>query len=313
MTSSDDNIILNFLESHSAGFNRFGIMGGNTNTDHVCLSYDYFLDHDKFHRKQDINPKYLIHSAPTMTIFLSHRWSTPDDPDPEHSQFILVKKEVLKRSKLCGYWYDYSCMPQKPRSDDDELVFKKHLYTLNDLVLNSDTWVISSDDYMQRSWCVSEYLMAGDLRNLNESNSKITEDFIIFGAIIAILNEGKGVALLTKIITLILGRTAVTNGGDKDIILRILISFYQKSNLKLSNKLRHMIELIKSGKFRDILAKWGCSELYDEFKQLSKEMTGVEIKVEGFAERVKEINVGGQVTGTKPFMANGRLFDNSKI
>jgi hypothetical protein len=313
MASNGDDLILNFLESHSAGFNRFGIMGGNIETDHVCLSYDYFLDHDKFHRKQDIDPKYLIKSAPSMTIFLSHRWATPDDPDPDKTQFNQVRKEVLQRSKLCGYWFDYSCMPQKPRTIDDDVVFKKHLYTLNDLVLNSDTWVIPSDDYMQRSWCVSEYLMAGDLRDLGAGNNKITEDFLIFGAIISILNEGRGVALLTKMINIILGKTAVTNGGDKEIILRILISFYQKSNLRLSSKLRHMIDLVKSGNLKNVLDKWGCSELYDEFRSLSKELSGVEIKVEGFAERVKEINMGGKITGSKPFMANGRLFDNSKI
>lgn len=75
---------------------------------------------------------------------------------------ICFQKETL------GIWYDYTCMPQKERTEAEYVLFKRKLDTLDDLLLlgNVYTLVLDEGDYSQRAWCVAEALIGGSSKPL---------------------------------------------------------------------------------------------------------------------------------------------------
>ena len=83
------------------------------------------------------------------------------------SRFVCCHTVPNDRGHLLrriGVWYDYSCMPQKPRTDAEDSLFKSSLRKLP--VLFSTASLISlresaGDDYMSRGWCLAE-IASGD-------------------------------------------------------------------------------------------------------------------------------------------------------
>jgi hypothetical protein len=63
-----------------------------------------------------------------------------------------------------GLWLDYTCMPQKPLSPDDEPEFRRSLGALDELVASSIVIALrqAGDDYAVRGWCASEFFLASE-------------------------------------------------------------------------------------------------------------------------------------------------------
>ncbi len=59
-------------------------------------------------------------------------------------------------------WYDYSCLPQAPRSADDEPLFRDGLAHLNHVQFIGATAILLDeiDEYLGRAWCVLEAITA---------------------------------------------------------------------------------------------------------------------------------------------------------
>lgn len=59
-------------------------------------------------------------------------------------------------------WYDYSCLPQPPRTDDDDTLFRQGLDALVACQVLGRTVVLLDDaeDYLTRAWCTLEGLVA---------------------------------------------------------------------------------------------------------------------------------------------------------
>jgi hypothetical protein len=59
-------------------------------------------------------------------------------------------------------WYDYSCLPQPPRTDAEETQFGQGLEALNACQLLGRTIVLldEAEDYLSRAWCTLEALVA---------------------------------------------------------------------------------------------------------------------------------------------------------
>ena len=59
-------------------------------------------------------------------------------------------------------WYDYSCMPQPPRTPEDEVLFREGLQNLVAIQLLGHTVVLldEAEDYLSRGWCTLEALVA---------------------------------------------------------------------------------------------------------------------------------------------------------
>jgi hypothetical protein len=85
------------------------------------------------------------------------------DPGLGNLRAVLAEHPAL--ADLLGrisVWYDYSCLPQPPRTDDEEQLFRQGLAALNPCQVLGITLVLLDDaeDYLTRAWCTLEGLTA---------------------------------------------------------------------------------------------------------------------------------------------------------
>jgi hypothetical protein len=92
-------------------------------------------------------------------IFLSHRWLTPIHPDPLGYQLALLRDRIDPEAL---YWVDFSCLPQKPRTDREETLFRDSMFMLPSLMFNMDFLILrcDGDGYFERAWCFFELMTA---------------------------------------------------------------------------------------------------------------------------------------------------------
>ena len=69
-----------------------------------------------------------------------------------------------------GVWLDYTCMPQKPLTPEEEREFREALASLDSLVMSSTVVALRrpGDDYSARGWCASEFFL-GSKRSFSRS------------------------------------------------------------------------------------------------------------------------------------------------
>lgn len=131
------------------------------------LSGRFFQDYDHFEQHQRIPEKYFVRD-PEDYYFISHRWDTPMAPDPTNRQFKTLKEFYLRLKpsvqKTYGFWYDFSCVPQRnaagDRSPADEARFQELLQGMHLLPVFSSNVNLFSDSYLSRSWCCVEWAAA---------------------------------------------------------------------------------------------------------------------------------------------------------
>ena len=84
--------------------------------------------------------------------------------------------EILKSSPILSHlmsriflWYDYSCVPQPPRSESEEAVFRQGLQYLNSIQILGRTMVLLDDveDYVSRAWCTLEAINADQFQSID--------------------------------------------------------------------------------------------------------------------------------------------------
>jgi hypothetical protein len=92
-------------------------------------------------------------------FFISHRWLSPNQPDPNGVQMSLLRENIQPDSY---YWIDYSCLPQKPRTTEEETLFRESLKWLPTLFFGIDVIVLRchDDGYFNRAWCFFELFAA---------------------------------------------------------------------------------------------------------------------------------------------------------
>jgi len=86
-------------------------------------------------------------------LFISHRWMSAGHPDPDGA--------TLARLLEIGDAYliiDYCAFPQPPFHADDALHLNYILSHMSKLMQN--VVILRSDDYLDRGWCVYEYLIS---------------------------------------------------------------------------------------------------------------------------------------------------------
>jgi hypothetical protein len=97
-------------------------------------------------------------------VFVSHRWQSPDHPDPHGSQLarLLERFRRVRRSEAehIYFWIDFCCLPQA-RTDQalaPEQVrdMREGLRHLPGILKSCDLTVLCSSDYLERAWCYSE-------------------------------------------------------------------------------------------------------------------------------------------------------------
>lgn len=143
-----------------------------------------------FARFQEIRQKLIYKHPDEKCLFISHNWESPDQPDPYNNQykeliqFLRDNNSIEFYSQKIKYfvgtrtfmayeplqtehvpvnnfeyvWYDYTCMPQKPRDIDDEKLFREQIINLNNIFRSKLKTIQIGDTIRQksRSWCVLE-------------------------------------------------------------------------------------------------------------------------------------------------------------
>jgi hypothetical protein len=94
---------------------------------------------------RDVEESWASHPV----LFISHRWEALDHPDPHGRQL-----EKLRALKNCFLIYDYSSFPQDPSSDGLRLIFENMERLIDNVI------ILSSPDYVERGWCLYEYIVA---------------------------------------------------------------------------------------------------------------------------------------------------------
>lgn len=144
------------------------------------LRGEYFRENDRFIRFQEMPEKYFTRDS-RHYYFISHRWLSLEDPDPNGAQFALVsgylrnlKEEVIQ---TWGFWYDYSCVPQRDasgqRSAVEEKQFQDTLKIMHLLPMLSANIMIFDTPYLNRAWCFMEWACA------TRNSPVLAEDLVV--------------------------------------------------------------------------------------------------------------------------------------
>lgn len=124
-------------------------------------------------------------SPPGSLFYVSHRWITSEHPDPEGVQLEELKRRLEALTGHVGsledalVFYDYCSIPQRPRTDAEEVVFHRDLEALRHISGKSEKVIVLSEgyeDYRNRTWCFFELLIAEGNLHLFEDQGAIKED-----------------------------------------------------------------------------------------------------------------------------------------
>jgi hypothetical protein len=102
--------------------------------------------------------------------FISHRWESPDHPDPDGTQLAQIKAEFSDDALI---WLDYSCLPQEPRTAIEDEAFREAIDSIPTLIEKTWFTVVGRNiqSYGQRAWCQFEVVCAINCGSLPPKNS----------------------------------------------------------------------------------------------------------------------------------------------
>jgi len=86
-------------------------------------------------------------------LFISHRWEGKEHPDPDGRQL-----EKLSRLKNCFVIYDYFSFPQDTHNEAGRRKLTQVLKDMTSILCN--VVVLRADNYIERGWCLYEYILA---------------------------------------------------------------------------------------------------------------------------------------------------------
>jgi hypothetical protein len=91
--------------------------------------------------------------AAEPVLFVSHRWLSTTHPDPEGLQL-----QQLQALSSCYLIYDYASFPQDMSRPGAQQELRQVLQAMNGLI--DHVLVLADPDYMNRGWCLYEYITA---------------------------------------------------------------------------------------------------------------------------------------------------------
>lgn len=68
-------------------------------------------------------------------FFVSHFWQKKDDPDPDGT-YLRPIQEVLRVQTWSYIWVDWTCTPQAPHSQEEDIYFRRTLQTMSGIIRN---------------------------------------------------------------------------------------------------------------------------------------------------------------------------------
>ena len=129
---------------------------------------------ERLPRLQDLkctHPDWIVKKPVDMTssllgdyrenvLGISHRWEHLDEPDTKGTQLAALKRFLDDHTKIECVWFDFPCMPQKPRSPEDEDEFAEMLSNINVIFIGMEVLILLDLSYMSRFWTQTEAWMS---------------------------------------------------------------------------------------------------------------------------------------------------------
>lgn len=127
-------------------------------------------------------------------ICISHRWIASDHPDPEGEQLrelqqrldtLITQDQTLENALI---FYDYCSMYQRPRTANEEAIFRQDIESLNTLFISANKVMVLSEgysDYKYRSWCFLEAVVSSKLIHYFEDQARIKDDLDFLGNLLS--------------------------------------------------------------------------------------------------------------------------------
>jgi len=127
-------------------------------------------------------------AAGTLRIFISHRWISPNHPDPSGEQLHEVQNRMRAlHNHDALVFYDYCSMLQRPRTASEDLIFYRDIDSLTSLLRSVDIVIILSEgytDYKNRAWCFFEAIGSEGRVQYFDDQGDIRRDLAFLGGLL---------------------------------------------------------------------------------------------------------------------------------
>ncbi|KAK8083838.1 hypothetical protein PG996_002619 [Apiospora saccharicola] len=87
-------------------------------------------------------------------FFVSHYWHSAEDPDPG-GKYLRLMQHDLRQKSWSFVWVDWTCVPQHPRSPEEEAYFTRVLQTMSGIIRNSG-FMYYYPPFQPRLWILYE-------------------------------------------------------------------------------------------------------------------------------------------------------------
>lgn len=100
------------------------------------------------------------HTRRADLLAVSHRWETPEHPDPHGVQLSALQVHLQQNPQIRLVWCDFCCLPQGRRTDAESALFSKALEHVNLLYLSLDVLLMVDNSFSSRFWTMFESWLA---------------------------------------------------------------------------------------------------------------------------------------------------------
>ena len=229
------------------------------------------LDLNTFKEFKDLKPSDFT----TNGVLLSYKWETKDNPDVSGKTLQFVQQYLEQNPSVDGCFIDFMCLPQSPRSESQDKIFKSCLQSMNVWYATYPVIVCNTDErYFNSSWCICENMLAHQSQNSIYTSGNLDSEALMIKficnrlhqqllmsqkAILKVCKRFKymlpnideelslGVLAQTVLANIMLRIAAshATNGSDKKYIVQIMRAFTE-------NTLLYVREIIPRGMIEDV-------------------------------------------------------------
>ena len=111
------------------------------------------------------------------TLIISHRWESPEHPDPKCTKLKILQDHLRANPKFKSIWFDYPCLPQGSKSPEEAAFFDYCLKAVNLLYLAGNVLVFVDGQYNTRFWTQFEFFCATHIGSKRGLVPKSTAEF----------------------------------------------------------------------------------------------------------------------------------------
>jgi len=124
--------------------------------------YQELVVQDGWLRKRSMSILDVIHHTQAeKTVTVSHRWYEQGNPfDPSGLKVKKLIEYLDEHTEIEDVWFDWACIPQGDRTDEEQALFDRTLPVVNLLYLGTKVLRMIIRDYWERFWPQFEAYLA---------------------------------------------------------------------------------------------------------------------------------------------------------